>query len=401
MYSLSKTWLVQLLVVLFIFSVPFKDTIFETTTILLNVIFLYILLKRRELRFFVFDRALLLSLVLICLSMTSSNILGIGGIPGWEAQIEFFLRFMVLFYALVYFLEKKFFTLRFLIITIIICLGIHVLDGIYQYIFGIDFIKYRQLCPEKGRLTAGLASPNWFSLFLMVYIQVLVFLITFRERLKLNQRSLALVILFLAVGTFDIIYTGSRAAWVGLTVSLVFFACLNRYRVFTKKNTILFSVVLSIGILMCAMDGDVCHRFELLVSRDSSFIRTITWKFVLEKILKRPVFGYGIDSYRILAEGRPDIANAVHSVFLEIQLYLGIVGSLSFAFYFYVIIERLKRLYRESEVFSVYLAVFLGLAVIGLFDHSLLRSKLYLSIWTVFCAVVFAEEGEQVSIQRR
>jgi hypothetical protein len=96
--------------------------------------------------------------------MTLSNSFGIFGNDGVEIGGIFFLRFTLLFYAFIYFLNDKYLSIKFLLIAIIISFGVQTVDCIFQYITGYDFIKNHTL-PAGGRIFAAVSNPNHLGLF--------------------------------------------------------------------------------------------------------------------------------------------------------------------------------------------------------------------------------------------
>ena len=373
-----------------IFFCPLKDSIFEGSLIATNLLFIILASYQRELKDFWRQQPLWPVFVGLFISMTLSNTMGINTWEGWRTQIQLFLYYALLFYSLSYFFQKRIISIRFLVLLIVIASSFHALDGVYQFVTGYDMIKSRPFSdPVLVRISGVVYSPNHFGLIMMVVFHVLFFLLTKHKWLGITRNQYLLINVLFMLIAFNLLYSGSRAAWLGTIIPLILYWFLNR----KDKQTNIYCWIgtsILIGIVAFSLiDVNLSPRIENVV-RGESGLRLETWKMMLEHIEKRPFFGYGIMSHRYLVEKTGiDVLTSPHNIFLEILLYLGILGLTVFGYYFYCILKQLWRHKTESNHFSIYLTIFAGLLINGQFGDSLITDKIFLTIWTLFCAIIF------------
>ena len=70
--------------------------------------------------------------------------------------------------------------------------------------------------------------------------------------------------------------------------------------------------------------------------------RTISWTFALNAVLGSPIFGYGLEGWKILSEGTSYI-DYLHNIFLELLLDYGFLGLTVFIAVFFSGINRVKK----------------------------------------------------------
>jgi len=378
------------LLFLLIFFCPFKDSVFGGCLTATNLLFVALVLNRRELKSFFGSQPLWVALAGIFLSMTLSNARGIGGMEGWRAQIEFFLHFCLMFYAVSYFLQKGFVSVRFLVVSIVVTAGIHGLDGLYQFFVGHDFFKYQPL--DHGRISGVVYNPNHFGLVVMVVFHLLFYLLTKRRYLHLHWGEQVGVSLLLVLTAFGLLYSGSRAAWLGTGLPLILYWLLNLKDRETSFCCLVSAVLLLIAGVFGYTDANLLHRFGTILQGESG-LRFETWDTVLEHFLRQPFFGYGIMGYRHLVpvtDVDVRVLNFPHNILLEIILYLGLAGAAAFGYCFYCILGRLWQYRDRPHQFSIYATILAGLFIYGQFGGSLTTDKIFLTISVLVSAFLFA-----------
>lgn len=115
-------------------SIPFKNAVYQGSTILLITFFLVYLIKNRDYKYFksLFNnyKDLFISFSLIILSMSISNTINdFSNIDAWRLELNYIYRYALIFIILIYFFSKQFFSKQIFIIFIFISLGIQGLDG--------------------------------------------------------------------------------------------------------------------------------------------------------------------------------------------------------------------------------------------------------------------------------
>lgn len=151
-----------------------------------------------------------------------------------------------------------------------------------------------------SRIFSTFGNPNFFADFLVV-ISPLILVLFFATRRKLY------LLLFL-LNAFCLWYTYSKAGWIGFTAAMVAFAILAVVYLShaQKKNIrrILFSLALVL-VILCV--GAVTYYVKQRV--DSVRFRVFTWVSTWEMILKHPLIGTGLGTFKIVypAYRRPEI----------------------------------------------------------------------------------------------
>lgn len=142
-----------------------------------------------------------------------------------------------------------------------------------------------------SRIFSTFGNPNFFGDFLVTISPLLLGLV-------LINRNKFLIFLFLLV-TFDLIFTYSKAAWIGYTAGIVsfFFISVIYFSHFQKANIRKVVIVFLVGLLIFCSVG----VFYFLKKGPNSFrFRVFTWLSTWEMILKRPVQGTGIGTFYVV-----------------------------------------------------------------------------------------------------
>ena len=134
------------------------------------------------------------------------------------------------------------------------------------------------------------------------------------------------------------------------------------------------------------MDDNLSHRLTLLIQGNSSGRTSLIWPFTIDKIMDSPIFGYGINTYKLLATGTPAFSHAgVHNLSLELLLYTGIIGFLIFT---YIIWLTLKESFTKEKI--LYFILFLSFIILMQFDGSLIDSKVHLNIFILILFFIYS-----------
>ena len=165
------------------------------------------------------------------------------------------------------------------------------LEGVYQLFIGYDFFLQRPL--QAQRITAVVFSPNHLGLILMVNLQLLLFLITnpMQGPASPGKTSLLAVLLFLALIT--LLYTGSRAAWVSTSFSVILYFIINHRNLRLSRFWLIGAGLVAAAIFLALTNAGIYYQWEALVHGNSGY-RIETWQFMLKHIGNHPVVGNGI-----------------------------------------------------------------------------------------------------------
>lgn len=288
---------------------------------------------------------------------TISTLVSINTRISLSGQFDRFQGLYALFgYALVYFLASQFAHKKQLhhnIITGFLLSSVLVATyGILQH-FGIDFLPPNPQAIEVGRSFSTLGNPNFLGAYLIMVIAIaLSQLLSTRQSLKwLPQAALLL-------GLLCLIYTFSRASWLGLVGVLGFYIIFFAKRLWSNKKALInlaaISLILVISytllgkIKLTKAPYSLAERTTSTVQFKSGTIksRLATWSVSMKMAQERPILGFGPDTYRyvfwtykpitwhqeVKERGIPDRA---HNRLIQIGVTQGI---LSLAVYLWIII---------------------------------------------------------------
>jgi len=189
--------------------------------------------------------------------------------------------------------------IRHLFAFLVVACTVSAVYGLIQYLDGKFFLPL----PEPGldpfiwrgafypRVFSTFGNPNFFGDFLVVISPLLLGLV-FKSRNKF------LIFLFLLV-TFNLVYTYSKASWIGYTAGIVsfFFISVIYFSHFQKTNLRRIIIIFLVGLLIFC-SGAVVYFLKKNVN--SFRFRVFTWLSTWEMILKRPIQGTGIGTFYVV-----------------------------------------------------------------------------------------------------
>lgn len=360
---------------LWIMALPFKNSIYQLAIALINISFLFIIIKNKDFStlksLLMRDKTLLSAILVLLSSMTVSNIFGLNPQDAFIAQLKFFYKYILVFFALLYLYDKKYFSLKILATIVLISLSIQALNGLFQHITSTDIFSSRAL--QSGGLTGSFSSRNVFGLFMLIS-SALFFM---QIQMKSAPRKLMLLMLFLfSISVIGLLFSYSRASWLAFAVFyfIILFSA--------KKGTILLTLIIPptiVSLFLLTNDSLVLRLEQLLVGNDSNRIEIWLWTF--NSFKENWLLGYGLESWSLLKDVPP--YRFVHNSILDVALHLGIIGLFSYVFLSFHIIKKAFQC-QGLGLFALGVALF----VISLFDHSVLDGKLFLPILTLYAAYV-------------
>jgi len=151
---------------------------------------------------------------------------------------------------------------------------------------GLDPFIWRVAFGSRIFSTHG--NPNFFADFLVVMVPIVL------SQIFLTKNKL-FILLFLLI-TFNVVYTYSKAGWIGYTAAVVTFFLL--YGIFfthvKRKNIIKLTVAVAVVLVVICSAG---VAYFIKQRTDSVKFRVYTWMSTWEMILKRPILGTGIGTF--------------------------------------------------------------------------------------------------------
>lgn len=332
---------------------------------------------------------LLLAFGLVIASMVTSNLLSpYVSFGSWKIIFEYVVRYFLLFVVLIVLYQNAVISKRFLLISILCALSIQGIDGMYQAISGIDLIRGHlgSIAGEgmNGGIRAAMFHRNTFGLFMAIGITLSTLLLIFENDLSPKHYQTLFLSITIPFFIFGLLFSYSRSAWVFCTVFLAIYLFKEYKRLTYKHYALLLILIVSIVCFFLYFDT-LFLRFVQLIHLNSSD-RDIIWMDSIRLIQAHPIVGYGLMSYQKIASQN---TFSVHNSFLEIMLFLGIVGFAAFSFLLYVALEKIVKIKN-----SVLLAFFVAFLVVSQFDHSIISNAPMLSALSLFAFFIFAQKSE-------
>jgi exopolysaccharide production protein ExoQ len=174
----------------------------------------------------------------------------------------------------------------------------------------------------------------------------------------------------------------------GLLICSALLITLPLYRLRRAPATIVIPVLCGVGLaLMTAGVLATTHSEELfkLIDRSPDLTgRVDLWRPVLFSISKRPWLGYGYSAFWRGLDGESGdvlkeagwIAGYAHNGFLDITLYLGIIGLATFVIGFFVVCRRAFAVLRETQgINAIWLCTYLAFFVLYQFTEGSLLTQ--------------------------
>ncbi len=376
---------------IWIISIPFKNSVYQVSTVLLILIFLLDLIKSRNYTYFrdlfYIYKEYFLVFSLIILSIFISNFLNEIPKSGWNSLFSYIYRYALICIILIYFYSKNIFSKNTIRLFILISLGIQGLDGVYQAFVGYDLFKHNIGGFAEG-LTGATFNRNNFGFFMGLGLLISYFSLI--KKFSFDIKNM-MFFLLLIVFIFCTLFSYSRATWVAVFVCLSLYSIIN-YKKINLKYLIVFVIVIVATFYLFNFSDNLLIRFHSLVSGDSSN-RYIIWIKAIEMIFQKPLFGWGIDSWEIF--GIKEYAG-IHNIYLEVLFSLGVLGFLCFSYFLFLIIKNIIK--NRNYILFIFLIYFL---VIGSFDHSILEGKTYLSSLTLLIFFIFSNNINKILINEQ
>lgn len=371
--------------VIYMMALPFKNAIYQGSLVLLYGMTLWHVYKSGSIEWKP-AKSLTIIFGLMFVSMSISNFFGSSYGYGIDAQVIFFYYFVPLFFVLYYLYTKEIVNFKKIFILIFVPIILVVGFGLKEFAdMGYD-LSYR-LCGKTF-------NPNAMSVWLMIGIVLL-------NHLFLTTRSkIMLIVAFfgIAIFSFELLLTQSRAAWLATIVALVVYGVANRRAIF--KMRVLGIVVFCLISLYYAWGyNEAFHArvVTILEGQTSNRVERL-WPWAIGMIQQSPLFGYGMDSMRLLYAGEyPE--TKPHNIYLELLLFLGIVGFSVFMAFFAKVSFNLWNGIKEKKDESIILgSIFVGLLVDGCFDQSITMSLYFVPLFMIIGALSIPQKrGEMKS----
>jgi O-antigen ligase len=265
------------------------------------------------------------------------------------------------------------------------------LDGIYQFIFGVDFFRHRPYDSMLGlvRLKAAFPHTNIFAGYLALVLPLAVPLLFYYFQ---GGKKIFLSIVTL-LGLFCFIFTFCRSAAAGVWLAVFLMGIIR------KDKIIILLTVLALFIAPLFAPGAIkdwakeTHSLtNLLLNKE----RPVLYETSFNMIKHHPFVGVGVNTYVLnyqkykLHDTSPETANTrwyAHNSYLQMACEIGITGLAVFFWLLFLLFSRWWRFYRKSKdnfLALCSLGMVMGLAaflVHGLTETNLYYPKIAVLFW--------------------
>jgi putative inorganic carbon (HCO3(-)) transporter len=260
-------------------------------------------------------------------------------------------------------------------------------DGIYQFIFGVDFLRHDPSGSRIGlvRLTAAFADPNLFAGYLSLFVPVLAPLILYF--LKGREKVWGIVIMM--AGIFCLTFTFCRSAGLGLFVVLLLMGLIRR------DKLVLIVLALCIAVAPFIMPKNIkdwskdAHSFTEVFFGKS---RPIIYETALNMIQQHPFVGVGVNTF-VLNYQKYKLHDAIydpgdeataktnwyaHNSYLHMAAETGIIYFLVFLSLLYLLFRTWGIFYFKTvQDFPKFVGLGIAMGLVAFLVHGLTESNLY------------------------
>lgn len=408
------------------FDMP-KITVFRIVSFLIIFFYIYSLIlgKKRVIRwhpYLIFLVAFLFISLLSTIFSINPATAFFGKYRRFEGSFTFFLYTAIVFIFLQTFEKEE--QIKTLFTFTLGAGALSSFYGILQY-FQKDPLEWGQLPFEAGRAFSTMGNPALYGGLLTIVLPLsIAFTLASKDSIKTTLYATSVFLLFFALGV-----TFNRSGWVAsafaLLLFLLFLFFFSWKKGLNKEHlyNFLFLLLLLVGILGIiqyqsshnpSAPMNVLQRAATLTSvEEGTFAHRIEiWKAAWKSMLKRPVLGWGPDTFRLVSRlfqtrkytsiAPTVVADNVHNFLLQVGSGTGFLGLLTMILFLgSVFYEALRLLFSPFETkpeierkLLLNLGIFLaGVAYFSnlLFNVSIIGSSL---IWWFMMASILTQSDK-------
>lgn len=373
-FEMNEQLLFKSFLFLWIMSIPFKNVVFQISSVLMVLYFVYHVLKTKD--FIVlksnFNQTIFLfvGFTLIIFTMLLSNVINLEILDkkSWSLIFMFIYRYGLMFIILAYFYKFDYFSKKDIVLFCVLSFSFLGLTGVYQV------INHPEVIFGEG-IVGTLDNRNAFGLSIGMGFVLSLLLIQDRKILGF---------LLISFFTFLMIFSFCRSSWVA-SFSAAFVLFLLNYKDFRLKHLGYLFLFLGFLLLLYFSFDSFQLRFAQLLEGNSSN-RTEIWKHTIVLIQKSIVFGYGMDSWKNIADSYLLQFPDSHNMILEILIKTGIIGLIACVLTIGVV---LIKIFKTKNYILLPIATYF--LVITQFDFGAFGSKELLSFLTIFVFYIYSD----------
>ena len=337
----------------------------NSLVIIIDLFFLYILIKNKNLNFLNNHNFYLL--LVFWFILLASLIFSINFENSLSRSLGF-IRYIFLIFAIQYFMKSENNNLKYFILrSWLFFIFIISFDLIFEIIYGSNTLGFYNLMPGRlsGFFNQELKIGNLYSSFYLIVLSFVLSLKSINLRFKnknlkkLNFNPLYFLILFFIIISF---FIGERSNFIKvIIISTLFIFFVSDQWV---KNLKIISIAFLISIAVISSSKNLHWRYwdaflRPIIYSPTQFIEKsyyfIHYKSAIQVFKNHKLFGVGLKNYRkeVVKEEYPDLASIhPHQVHFEILAELGIVGYLFFVTFFLItIFKSIKSYLKTKDIF--------------------------------------------------
>ncbi len=283
--------------------------------------------------------------------------------------------------------------------------------GIVQF-YEIDPVPLKFYAIKwQGLAFATMGNPNFLGSFLVLSLPMPIYLYFYKSK-------------WYGLGAYAILFLGllatrTRGAWLGAFIAMIAFLILHGLsQGFKKKDGIKVLIVLITSVLVmfffALTSGDVflTRIFAIfidvnsLIKKDySEFLggayRVYVWGKVLQLIMMRPFFGFGLDTMYIAMEmyfkeaitkdfGVYKNWDKAHNEYLNIGVSSGIFAMGAYLFFLFFVLRKGFRRMTGNPAYVPFLAAIIGYMVQAFFN---IQVVMVYYVFFAYLGIVSSEKG--------
>jgi O-antigen ligase len=267
----------------------------------------------------------------------------VDGLRKWLTYVTFFAVFNLSFVV-----AKSEWDILYYLKLVIFSSVVPALYGLFQAISRIDLY---QDTDSGARIHSTFSHPNIFAFQIVVTIGVILFLLA-SDRVRISGRLRFALQVYLIPLLLLLIMTKTRSAWVGCFIIFLVYGM-----VYDKRVLIFVLVSPFLALAVPAISDrimDLASRNDYIgggANINAYAWRQILWEDSLSYIIQRPLFGYGLDSFRTYSvefwsldmQNHTRVVAGAHNVYIQFVFEMGLVGLISLLLIFCQCFARLAR----------------------------------------------------------
>ena len=350
-YKLEPRTFLIFSIALFPLTLLIGSSFINSSIVLIDILFLFILIKEKKLSFLknqsfyilLFLWATLIINMLLSINIENSLSRSIG-----------FIRFIIFIFAIKLILNKNKNDDKLIFFSWSIIFFIVTVDIIFESIFGFNTLGFKSYLP--GRISSFLNDElkigNFYFGFILLTLSFIIYTIK-KEKIFLISLIFLIIVSFL---------TGERSNFIKIfIITFLFFLIVDKTILW--KKLLLFFITLALIFLTISKNENLKDRFY-----NQIFVNLIEHNYDIKKFFRfttygahydtaiqifknHPYFGVGLKNYRIESgkakyENPNFIFNAErktthpHQVHFEFLAEMGLFGYISFFVFFFIFLRR-------------------------------------------------------------